>query len=403
MTVLNPISRLLAERLGTPREIARVHRALARDPRRGPQPAPGGPAALPAGLHRGDRKGPDAVQPGDERDYDPLDRHRAAPGVPLLLGGQLRGGRAGPLVADVVVARRRPGRARHALVHRASCCRPRAGRPAPTTCSSATSTAGRTTTSRRSATSTHELPDDRRRRPHARLLRGHRAAASASCGPTPRSLQRMLAVPRMAREFHRLRPRLAALESEVVLCEEQVETALHAGSALALGAAMDRATAMLDEAWDVHYSTTSSLDPRGRDPAQDRPTSCCRPGTRSSGWSTSPTSCRGCRLFDGALATEDDALPALAVLRDRRRLRAVARLLARLHAAAGDRRARARAPTTSPRSCGRCTAGCARSASSSSRARSTTTCRRARRASRWRCARCTSSGARCPRWPRRPA
>ena len=33
------------------------------------------------------------------------------------------------------------------------------------------------------------------------------------------------------------------------LCEEQVETALHAGSALALGVAMDRATAMLDEAW----------------------------------------------------------------------------------------------------------------------------------------------------------
>ena len=76
-------------------------------------------------------------------------------------------------------------------------------------------------------------------------------------------LQRTLAVPRMAREFHRLRPRLAGLEADVVLCEEQVETALHAGSVLALGTAMERALEMLDAAWDVHYSTTSSLVPAG--------------------------------------------------------------------------------------------------------------------------------------------
>ena len=135
--------------------------------------------------------------------------------------------------------------------------------------------------------------------------------------------------------------------------------------------------------------------PRARSSARSA-ASCCRHWDEVERLVNKPNELPWVRLFDGALATEDDALPALAVLRDRRRLRAVARLLAQLHAAAGDRRARARAPTTSPRSCGRCTAGSARSGSSSSRARSTTTCRRARRASRWRCARCTSSGARCP-------
>ena len=88
--------------------------------------------------------------------------------------------------------------------------------------------------------------------PPRRELRAHASA-----------LQRTLAVPRMAREFHRLRPRLSGLEADVALCEEQVETALHAGSALALGAAMERALGMLDSAWDVHYSTTSSLVPAG--------------------------------------------------------------------------------------------------------------------------------------------
>jgi pyruvate,water dikinase len=88
--------------------------------------------------------------------------------------------------------------------------------------------------------------------PPRRELRAHASA-----------FQRGLAVPRMAREFHRLRPRLTALEADVVLCEEQVETALHAGSVLALGAAMERAVAMLDAAWDLHYSTTSSLVPTG--------------------------------------------------------------------------------------------------------------------------------------------
>jgi phosphohistidine swiveling domain-containing protein len=74
-------------------------------------------------------------------------------------------------------------------------------------------------------------------------------------------LQRLLALPRMAREFHRLRPRLALLEAEVALCEEQVSTALATGSLIALGAAMERALRVLDSAWDVHYSTTSSLVP----------------------------------------------------------------------------------------------------------------------------------------------
>jgi rifampicin phosphotransferase len=76
-------------------------------------------------------------------------------------------------------------------------------------------------------------------------------------------LGRVLAVPRMAREFHRLRPRLAALEAEVTLCEEQVAAALDSGSAIALGGAMARATNMLDAGWDLHYSTTASLVPAG--------------------------------------------------------------------------------------------------------------------------------------------
>lgn len=88
--------------------------------------------------------------------------------------------------------------------------------------------------------------------PPARELRAHTSA-----------LQRMLAVPRMAREFHRLRPRLAELEADVTLCEEQVAAALDSGSAIALGGAMERALDMLDRAWDLHYSTTASLVPAG--------------------------------------------------------------------------------------------------------------------------------------------
>jgi phosphohistidine swiveling domain-containing protein len=77
------------------------------------------------------------------------------------------------------------------------------------------------------------------------------------------ALQRLLAVPRMAKEFHRLRPRLAELEANVTLCEEQVAAAVDAGSPVALGGAVERALEMLDAAWDLHYSTTSSLVPAG--------------------------------------------------------------------------------------------------------------------------------------------
>ena len=114
------VSRLLARPDGYAARDARVHRAVARDPGRDAQPAPGRPAALPARLHRGDRQGTPTQSTRDERDYDPLDRHRAAPRVPLLLGGQLRRGRARPLVGDVVVARRRPGRAWPARLHPAA-------------------------------------------------------------------------------------------------------------------------------------------------------------------------------------------------------------------------------------------------------------------------------------------
>lgn len=88
--------------------------------------------------------------------------------------------------------------------------------------------------------------------PPASELRAHTSA-----------LQRALAVPRMAREYHRLRPRLAALEADVTLVEEQVAAALEAGSPIALGGAMERALDMLDAAWDLHYSTTASLVPAG--------------------------------------------------------------------------------------------------------------------------------------------
>ena len=88
--------------------------------------------------------------------------------------------------------------------------------------------------------------------PPARELRAHTSA-----------VQRVLAVPRMAREYHRLRPRLAALEADVMLVEEQVSAALNAGSPIALGGAMERALDMLDAAWDLHYSTTASLVPAG--------------------------------------------------------------------------------------------------------------------------------------------
>jgi rifampicin phosphotransferase len=80
-------------------------------------------------------------------------------------------------------------------------------------------------------------------------------------GGYPSIVERLLALPRIAREFHRLRPRLALLEAEVALCEERAATALASGSPIALGGAVERARRVLDEAWDVHYSTTSSLVP----------------------------------------------------------------------------------------------------------------------------------------------
>jgi pyruvate,water dikinase len=77
------------------------------------------------------------------------------------------------------------------------------------------------------------------------------------------AVERLLAVPRMAREFHRLRPRLASIEAAVVEAEEEVASALASGWQIALGAALQRALDVLDAAWDIHYSTTSSLIPAG--------------------------------------------------------------------------------------------------------------------------------------------
>jgi len=77
------------------------------------------------------------------------------------------------------------------------------------------------------------------------------------------TVQRILALPRMAREFHRLRPRLAELEADVAICEEEITTALASGWGLALGRAAERALRVVDEASDLHYSTSGSLVPAG--------------------------------------------------------------------------------------------------------------------------------------------
>jgi phosphohistidine swiveling domain-containing protein len=125
--------------------------------------------------------------------------------------------------------------------------------------------------------------------PPERDTRAHSSAA-----------QRLLALPRMAREFHRLRPRLACLEAQVALCEEHVSTALASGSEIALGCAVADALEVLDEAWEVHYMTTCALIPAG---ALQRAL-----GERLlSHWSelaplvTRPTDVVWGRLFDGAI------------------------------------------------------------------------------------------------------
>jgi phosphohistidine swiveling domain-containing protein len=72
-------------------------------------------------------------------------------------------------------------------------------------------------------------------------------------------LERLSALPRMVYEFHRLRPRLVSLEADVALCEERILTALASDSAVALGGALEHALRVLDDAWEVHYSTTGAL------------------------------------------------------------------------------------------------------------------------------------------------
>src|SRR5437016_3290701 len=67
-------------------------------------------------------------------------------------------------------------------------------------------------------------------------------------------LQKVFALPRVVREFHRLRPRLASIEAQVALCEEQVATAVASGSAVILGRAVESALKVLDDTWDVHYT-----------------------------------------------------------------------------------------------------------------------------------------------------
>ena len=118
----------------------------------------------------------------------------------------------------------------------------------------------------------------------------------AHCG----AIQRALALPRMAREFHRLRPRLASLEADVALLEEEAVGAIESGWGVALGRTMEKAIAVLDRAWDVHYSTSSSLVPAG---ALQR-----RVGDRMlPSWEeleplvTRPPELPWSRLFDGAI------------------------------------------------------------------------------------------------------
>ena len=72
---------------------------------------------------------------------------------------------------------------------------------------------------------------------------------------------RAMSLPRMIRELAVARERLTDVEGELVALEGDVRAALATGSLTAVGAAFARAREVLDEAWEIHYTTTIGLVP----------------------------------------------------------------------------------------------------------------------------------------------
>jgi rifampicin phosphotransferase len=74
-------------------------------------------------------------------------------------------------------------------------------------------------------------------------------------------LNRVAALPRMASELLSLRPRLQVAEARTTEVESLIDRALESGSSVLLGRAIGDALQALDDAWSVHYSTTTALVP----------------------------------------------------------------------------------------------------------------------------------------------
>ena len=74
-------------------------------------------------------------------------------------------------------------------------------------------------------------------------------------------LRRSAAPLRMLREFASLRGRVVQVEGRVAELEDEARAALGGRRPVALGAAYRNARAVLDEVWELHYSTTQVLVP----------------------------------------------------------------------------------------------------------------------------------------------
>jgi hypothetical protein len=74
-------------------------------------------------------------------------------------------------------------------------------------------------------------------------------------------LRRPAAALRLARELAEVKPRTVALEASLSQLEGDLGAVLSARSAAPVGEAFARARRLLDEAWDLHMTTTSTLVP----------------------------------------------------------------------------------------------------------------------------------------------
>jgi phosphohistidine swiveling domain-containing protein len=72
---------------------------------------------------------------------------------------------------------------------------------------------------------------------------------------------RSAAVPRLARELLSLRRRLTLIEGRLAEVEHAAGRALESGGQFELGRVFERARAILDDAWSVHYVATAGLPP----------------------------------------------------------------------------------------------------------------------------------------------